>query len=399
MKWTRADRIDRLPPYLFATLDRMRQDAIRRGLEVVSLGVGDPDLPTPEPVVERLKAAAEEPANHRYPSYEGLLAFRQAVAAWYARRFGVRLDPETEVLTLIGSKEGLGHLPLAVLNPGDVALVPDPAYPVYTAGTVLAGATPHLLPLRQEHGFLPDLDAVPSRVATQAKLLFLNYPNNPTSATAPPDFFQRVCRLAERHGWLVCHDAAYSEIFYDGVRPRSFLETPGAKEVGIEFHSLSKTYNMTGWRIGFVVGQAKALAALGRIKSNLDSGVFQAVQEAGITALGLDDAVLDGIRRVYQVRRDLLIRGLTDLGFAPVAPQATFYCWMPVPGGEASEAFSHRLLERAGILTTPGRGFGEAGEGYIRMALTVGRETLARALERWKHTGPGAHATLGGGRA
>lgn len=389
MTWTPADRIDRLPPYLFAAMDRMRRDAIQRGLEVVNLGVGDPDLPTPEPIVQRLKAAADDPANHRYPSYEGLATFRQAVAAWYARRFGVRLDPETEVLTLIGSKEGLAHLPLAVLNPGDVALVPDPAYPVYTAGTVLAGATPYLLPLRHAHGFLPDLAAIPPRVATQAKLIFLNYPNNPTSASAPPDFFQRVVRLAERHGWLVCHDAAYSEIFYDGVRPKSFLETPGAKEVGIEFHSLSKTYNMTGWRIGFVVGQAKALAAIGRVKSNLDSGVFQAVQEAGIAALGLDDAVLDGIRRVYQVRRDLMIRGLTDLGLAPVAPQATFYVWMPVPGGKASEAFSLRLLERAGILTTPGRGFGEAGEGYIRMALTVDRETLARALERWKQAGPG----------
>lgn len=394
MKWGQADRLDRLPPYLFAALDRTRQQVVRQGKTVISLGVGDPDLPTPEPIINALKAAADNPANHRYPSYEGLQTFRQAVADWYGRRFGVRLDAETEVLTLIGSKEGLGHLPLAMLNPGDTALIPDPAYPVYAAGTLLAGGVPYLFPLRQEHNFLPDVAAIPSSVAKRAKILFLNYPNNPTSATVPAGFFQSVVAMAKRYGWLVCHDAAYSEIFYDGARPRSFLQTPGAREVGIEFHSLSKTYNMTGWRIGFAVGQSQAIAALGRVKSNLDSGVFQAIQEAGIAALSLHESYLGGIRRIYQARRDLVIRGLKDLGFEPVVPKATFYVWLPISSSRGrrirSAVFSLRLLERAGILTTPGRGFGEAGEGYIRMALTVSEETLARALEQWKRAGLGA---------
>jgi len=382
-----ANRIKTLPPYLFAAIDEMKQKAIARGVDIINLGIGDPDLPTPTPIIERLKQAAADPKNHQYPSYEGLLPFRQAVANWYQRRFGVTLDARSEVLGLIGSKEGIGHVPLAFVDPGDIVLVPSPGYPVFPVGAIFAGGIPHLMPLLKQNGFLPDLNAIPKEVAKRAKLMFLNSPNNPTSVVAGKDFFDRVVAFALEHQIIVCHDAAYSEIYYDGRRPASFLEVGGAKEVGIEFHSLSKTFNMTGWRIGFAVGNKQILAGLGKVKSNLDSGIFQAVQEAGITAIQSDDQLTDGLRKLYQERRDVLVPGLKKLGLDVDTPPAAFYVWIAVPKGYTSTAFTAHLLEKAGIVTTPGNGFGAAGEGYIRMTLTTPKERLTEVVERIKKAG------------
>jgi LL-diaminopimelate aminotransferase len=382
-----ASRIKTLPPYLFAAIDEMKKQAIARGVDIINLGIGDPDLPTPAPIIERLKQAAADPKNHQYPSYEGMLSFRQAVANWYKRRFGVTLDPATEVLTLIGSKEGIGHVPLAFVNPGDVALVPSPGYPVYPVATGFAGGVSHTMPLLKKNGFLPDLDAIPEEVARKAKLMFLNSPNNPTSVVASKDYFKRVVAFALEHQIIVCHDAAYSEIYYDGKRPASFLEVEGAKEVGIEFHSLSKTFNMTGWRIGFAVGSQHILNGLLKIKSNLDSGTFQAIQEAGITALESDESLTDGLRKIYQERRDVLVPGLQKLGLEVDLPSAAFYVWVTVPKGYTSASFTAYLLEKADIVTTPGNGFGEPGEGYVRMTVTTTKERLAEAVERIKKSG------------
>jgi LL-diaminopimelate aminotransferase len=382
-----ADRIKTLPPYLFAAIDEMKQKAIARGVDIINLGIGDPDLPTPGPIIDRLKQAASDPKNHQYPSYEGMLSFRQAVANWYARRFGVMLDATSEVLTLIGSKEGIGHVPLALVNPGDLVLVPSPGYPVYSVATTFAGGVVSVMPLRRQHGFLPDLDTIPQETARRAKLMFLNSPNNPTSAVAGKDFFRRVVAFARQHELVVCHDAAYSEIYYDARRPASFLEVEGAKEVGIEFHSLSKTFNMTGWRIGFAVGHRQVLSALGKVKSNLDSGVFQAIQEAGIGALNAAEQLTEGLRKVYQERRDVLVPGLQKLGLDLELPQAAFYVWIAVPPRYTSAAFTAHLLEQAGIVTTPGNGFGQDGEGYIRMTLTTSKERLGEAVERIRKVG------------
>lgn len=382
-----ADRIKTLPPYLFAAIDEMKRKAIERGVDIINLGVGDPDLPTPMAIIERLQKAATNPKHHQYPSYDGMLSFRQAVADWYTRRFNVTLDPKTEVLTLIGSKEGIGHVPLAFVNPGDIVLVPSPGYPVYPVGTSFAGGTPYLMPLLKRNGFLPDLDAVPEDVARRAKLMFLNSPNNPTSAVMSKDYFNRVVAFARRHGIIVCHDAAYSEIFFDGQRPASFLEVDGAKDVGIEFHSLSKTFNMTGWRIGFAVGNKAVISGLGKVKSNLDSGVFEAVQEAGIGALELDAQVTDSLRQTYQERRDALVPDLQKLGLDVDLPKAAFYVWMGVPKGYTSASCTAHLLEKAGIVTTPGNGFGDPGEGYIRMTITTPKERLAEAVERMRKVG------------
>jgi LL-diaminopimelate aminotransferase len=387
MAQRQADRIRKLPPYLFAAIDKMKQEAIRKGIDIINLGVGDPDLPTPTPIVRRLQHAAENPKNHQYPSYEGMLIFREAVAHWYERRFNVVLDPAEEVLTLIGSKEGIGHLPLAYLNPGDVALVPDPAYPVYQTGTLFAGGRVHLMPLREENRFLPELQKIPESVLRKARLLFLNYPNNPTAATAGLDFFNEAVLFAKRHRLIVCHDAAYSEIYYDGLHPHSFLEVPGAKSVGIEFHSLSKTFNMTGWRIGFAVGNREILNGLGKVKSNLDSGAFQAIQEAGIEALRSSETVVEAIRRRYEERRDLLISGLKRLGFKVEPPKATFYVWLRTPSGFTSAKFVATLLQQTGVLTTPGNGFGKAGEGYIRLTLTVAKERIEEVIRRMEKAG------------
>lgn len=377
-----ADRLKRLPPYLFAEIDRQKKEARARGADLIDLGIGDPDIPSPPHVIEALARAARDPKNHRYPDYEGLLAFREAAAAWYRRRFGVTLDPAAEVLTLIGSKEGTAHIPLAFCNPGDVVLVPDPGYPVYQAGTLFAGAEPYFLPLRGDHDFLPDLDAVPAEVARRARMIFLNYPNNPTAACATLEFFERLVRFAERWGLIVCHDAMYSEIRFDGERPLSFLQVPGAKEVGVEFHSLSKTYSMTGWRIGFCVGNREVLAGLGKVKTNVDSGVFQAVQEAAIAALTGPQEYVAEVQRTYQERRDVVVQGLRRLGLPVLVPRATFFVWAPVPKGLASTEWAERLLREAEVVVTPGVGFGPHGEGYYRIALTVDKARLAEAMER-----------------
>lgn len=382
-----AERIRTLPPYLFAAIDDMKRKAIERGMDIINLGIGDPDLPTPGPIIETLRRAAGDPRHHQYPSYDGMLSFRTAVAEWYRRRFGVALDPTSEVLTLIGSKEGIGHIPLAFLDPGDVVLVPSPGYPVYPVATSFAGGTSYFMPLVKQNGFLPDLDVIPKDVAQKAKLMFLNSPNNPTSVVAGKEFFKKVVGFAREHQIIVCHDAAYSEIYYDGQRPASFLEAEGAKDVGVEFHSLSKTYNMTGWRIGFAVGRQEVIAGLGKVKTNIDSGVFQAIQEAGITALQLDDSITEGLRKVYQERRDVLVPGLKKLGLELDTPPAAFYVWIGVPKGFTSASFTAHLIEKAGIVTTPGNGFGEPGEGYIRMTVTTTRERLAEAVDRLQKVG------------
>jgi LL-diaminopimelate aminotransferase len=379
-----ARRVKDLPPYLFATIDRMKQKALSKGVDLIDLSVGDPDIPTPSHIVKRLKKAVERPEHHRYPSYEGMLSFRQAVADWYKKRFGVSLKPSTEVLSLIGSKEGIGHIPLAFINPGDVVLVSSPGYPVYHVSTLFAGGRSYVMPLIEETGFLPDLNSIPAGICKKAKLMFINYPNNPTAVVAEKRFFRDVVNFATENNIIVCHDAAYSEIYYDNRRPLSFLQTPGAKNVGIEFHSLSKTYNMTGWRIGFAVGNAEVIAGLGKIKTNLDSGIFQAIQEAGIEALETEEEVLANIRGTYQERRDILYEGLRKIGLDLKKPKATFYLWVKVPEGFNSTDFVVHLLNNAGILTTPGIGFGVHGEGYVRFALTVPTKRIREAVERIK---------------
>ncbi|MEZ0329067.1 MAG: LL-diaminopimelate aminotransferase [Dissulfuribacterales bacterium] len=384
MQFSFSERLKQLPPYLFVELDRKKAEAVKKGVDVIDLGIGDPDLPTPDFILDRLNQAAARPANHRYPSSEGMQAFRNASAAWYKRRFDIELNPNTEVATLIGSKEGIAHFPFAFLNPGDVVLVPSPGYPVYHIGTLFAGGITHFMPLVAENDFLPDLNAIPGDVLKKARILWINYPNNPTAATAERPFFEKVVAFAREHGLIVCHDAAYSEMTYDGYRAMSFLEVPGAKDVGIEFHSLSKTYNMTGWRIGFAVGNENLIAGLKKVKSNVDSGQFNAVQEAGIAALESDQSCIEKMRRVYQERRDVLVSGLRSLGLNAPSPKATFYVWLPVPNGHTSQTFSSLLLERGGIVCTPGNGFGAPGEGYVRMALTVSTERFKEVISRLK---------------
>lgn len=384
MRIEKAKRIDQIPPYLFAEIDKKKEEMRKKGMDLIDLGIGDPDLPTPLPIIERMKKAAEDPGNHHYPSYEGMIQFRQAAANWFERRFGVRFDPKTEVLTLIGSKEGIAHIPLAFVNPGDYVFVPSPGYPVYRVSTLFAGGTPYFLPLLKENGFLPKLSEIPREVAERSKLLFINYPNNPTAAVAERPFFEEVVAFARRYGIIVCHDAAYSELAFDGYRPLSFFEIEGAKEVGIEFHSLSKTFNMTGWRIGFAVGNPEIVSGLGKVKTNIDSGLFQAIQEAGIEALDHFDTPIPKIIRIYEGRRDVMVKGLREMGLEVDLPRATFYLWIRVPRGYTSSQFATILIEQAGIVATPGNGFGEAGEGYIRMTLTVDESRLQEAIERLK---------------
>lgn len=376
-----SSRIKHIPPYLFASIDKMKQQALRKGADLIDLSIGDPDIPTPSPVVTAMKKAVEKPAHHRYPSYEGMLTYREAVARWYKKRFSVRLEPKTEVLSLIGSKEGIGHIPLAFVNPGDTVLVPSPGYPVYAIGTLFAGGESYFMPLTEGNGFLPDLQAVPGKVFRKAKLIFINYPNNPTSATAPRSFFEDVIKIARKYRIIVCHDASYTEIYYE-KKPLSFMQIPGAREVGIEFHSLSKTYNMTGWRIGFAVGNRDVLEGLGKVKTNLDSGVFQAIQEAAITALDMNQDNLSPIRKIYRERRDALCSGLKKLGIDHMKPEATFYIWARVPWGFSSMGFVTHMLDGAGVLATPGNGFGDAGEGYVRFALTAPAERIREAVDR-----------------
>ncbi len=376
-----AERIRTLPPYLFAAIDQMKREALSKGADLIDLSIGDPDIATPSHIVEAMKKAVEKPEHHRYPSYEGMLSYREAVAGWYKRRFNVELDPEKEVLSLIGSKEGIGHIPLAFIDPGDIVLVPSPGYPVYPVGTKFAGGIPYFMPLREENNFLPDLKVIPEDICHKAKLMFINYPNNPTSADATEDFYREVIEFAKKYNIIVCHDAAYSEIYFE-EKPISFMQIDGAKEVGIEFHSLSKTYNMTGWRIGYAVGNKDILAGLGKVKTNLDSGVFQAIQEASIVALETDDSILKEIRDIYKERRDILYEGLKSAGFEAKKPNATFYLWVNVPRGTNSIDFVAKLLKEAEVLCTPGVGFGEYGEGYIRFALTQPKERIKETVER-----------------
>lgn len=378
----KSERLKQLPPYLFQEIDRLKAELIAKGVDVINLGVGDPDLPTPSHIITELERAARDPVNHQYASYSGMDDFKKSVAGWYKRRFNIELDARSEALTLIGSKEGIAHLPLAFTNPGDLSLVPSPAYPVYHITTMFAGGESYFMPLKSENHFLPDLKAIPSGIAHRAKLIYINYPNNPTGATAEREFFRQVIDFAREYKILVCHDAAYTEMAFDGYQPMSFLELPGAKEVGIEFHSLSKTYNMTGWRLGFAVGNSEALNGLGQIKSNIDSGVFNAIQYAGITALETDQSCITEMQKVYQERRDILIRGLRKIGLNPQTPRATFYVWCPTPPGYKSKDFTTLLLRQTGIVTTPGSGFGADGEGYIRMALTVNKERIGEAIDR-----------------
>jgi LL-diaminopimelate aminotransferase len=376
-----ASRMSNLPPYLFARIDEMKAEQRKLGVDIIDLGVGDPDLPTPPHIVASLCEAAKNPDNHHYPDYAGMPAYRQAVAGWYKKRFGVTLDAGNEVLALMGSKDGITHIGEAFINPGDYVLAPSPGYPGYYTGALFSEGKVHEMPLLRENNFLPVLDDIPKNVAKSARLMFINYPNNPTAAIAPPEFYREVVDYAADNDIVVVSDNPYSEVAFDGYRAPSFLETKGAMEVGIEMHSLSKTYNMTGWRVGMAVGNAEILSGLGRVKTNVDSGVFNAVQHAAITALsGPQDCVADACR-IYQERRDVLVAGLRDLGFDLPTPKATFYVWLPV---KDCMAFSARLLKEAGIVATPGVGFGASGEGYVRFAITRPVARIQEAIERMR---------------
>jgi len=378
-----ADRLAALPPYLFAEIDRVKAEVKARGVDIISLGIGDPDLPTPDFIIEALHQAAKKPENHQYPSYVGLASYRKAVADWYKTRFGVDLDPASEVVSLIGSKEGIAHFPLAYINPGDLALCASPNYPVYPVATAFAGGQVEILPLTEENDFLPDLDAVSDESWDRAKMIFINYPNNPTAATAPRSFYEKLVKKARETGTIIVSDVAYTEMYYDPAdKPMSMLEIDGAKDVTIEFHSLSKTYNMTGWRVGMAVGNASLVKGLGKIKENVDSGIFQAVQEAGIAALEKGEPYAESFRGIYKERRDLVVAGLSKIGVKCRNPEATFYVWCSVPDGYDSASFVTKLLQETGVVATPGNGFGAPGEGYFRLALTVGKERLEEALSR-----------------
>jgi len=377
-----SERINNLPPYLFAAIDEAKARAIEKGVDVIDLGVGDPDMPTPDNVIQALYRSAQNPIRHKYPSYTGMLSFREVAAKWYKEHLGIELDPVSQVLTVIGSKEGIAHIPLAFINPGEIALIPDPVYPVYKIGTLFADGKPCIMPLLEENDFLPDLDAIPKDVAKLAKLMFLNYPNNPTSAIAPDKFFEEVIEFAKENEVIIVHDNAYSEMTFDGYKAPSFLKFDGAMDVGIELHSLSKTYNMTGWRIGFAVGNAEILDGLGKVKTNVDSGAFEAVQEAGIAAMQGPQQCISDMNKIYTHRRDALMVGLKELGIDVKPPKATFYIWAPVPEGHDSMGLSKILLEEAGIVATPGVGFGDYGEGYVRFSLTQSVERINEAVER-----------------
>jgi LL-diaminopimelate aminotransferase len=377
-----SDRINSLPPYLFATIDESKAAIKAKGVDVIDLGVGDPDQPTPAHIVDSMCEAVKKPETHTYPSYTGMMSFREAAADWCKESRGLELDPASEILTMIGSKEGVAHIPLAFINPGDVALCPDPAYPVYKIGTQFAGGEPHIMPLLEENNFLPDFDAIPKDKLEKAKLMFLNYPNNPTSAIADEKFFEEVVQFAKDNDIVVIHDNAYSEMTYDNYKAPSFLSVDGAMDVGIELYSLSKTYNMTGWRLAFAVGNKEIISGVGKVKSNVDSGAFDAIQMAGITALSESQQCVADMNTIYEERRDALLKGLNEIGLDVKAPKATFYVWAPVPDGYDSMEFAKLLLEEAGIVATPGVGFGTYGEGYIRFALTRSVDRINEAVER-----------------
>jgi len=377
-----AKRLDRLPRYLFVEINRRIAEKKAEGVDVINFAVGDPDLPTPSHIIEYMCEAAHDPVNHRYPETAGLPQLREAIAGWYRRRFGVALDPSGEVLPLIGSKEGIGHIALVFIEPGDIALVPDPGYPVYSMGTLLAGGEPYFMPLKEENDFLPDFETIPENIARRAKLMWLNYPNNPTGATAGLDFFEKAVCFAKQHSLAICHDAAYTEVAFDGYKPPSFMQASGAREVGVEFHSLSKTYHMTGWRIGMAVGNAEMISALFRVKSNLDSGIPQAIQHAAIKAINSSQEHISEHNAILQCRRDKLIQVINQVGMRARVPKATFYIWASVPRGYTSIDFADVLLNEAGVAVTPGIGYGREGEGYIRFSLTLPDDKLKQGIER-----------------
>ena len=380
---TVSQRLAQLPTYLFAKIDELKRDVLASGADIIDLGTGDPDIPTAPRVVERLYASAKIKENHNYPSYNGLRILRETMARWCERRFSVKLNPENEILPLLGSKEGIGHIPLAFVNEGDVALVPDPGYPVYQTGTILAGGEPSFLPLRKENEFLPQLSSVSETLARRAKIMFLNYPNNPTTAIASKEFFKEVVRFAKKYEIIICHDAAYSEITFGDYRAPSFLEVEGAMDVGVEFHSLSKTYNMTGWRVAWVCGNPQIISALLKVKTNLDSGIFQPIQYAAIEALDNSDEEVSQVTKIYTERRDVLVDGLAKIGWKVPRPKATLYVWLPLPSSFTSSfELTEYLLREAHIVTTPGVGFGDCGEGFIRIALTSPRDRIEETVQR-----------------
>ena len=386
-----SKRLAQLEPYPFVEISRIIAEKRAAGEDVVTFGIGDPDIPTPPHIIDRLVQASHNPPNHRYPETDGLPGLRRAIADWYVKRFGVKVDPDREVLPLIGAKEGIGHVALCFLDPGDIALVPDPAYPVYKVGTMFAGGESYWMPLLEENGWLPDLDAIPAEVARDARVMWLNYPNNPTAAVASLEYYQSVVDFARKYDIVVLHDAAYSEVVYDGYRAPSFLEVEGAKEVGIEFHSLSKCFNMTGWRIGMAVGKADMIKALFQVKANLDSGIPQAIQEMAMEALSGPQEPIQENNATYQRRRDMLVSALTRLGLGVTLPKACLYLWARVPQGYTSAGFAQSLLEDLTIVVTPGSSYGKYGEGYIRLSLTTPDDQVNKGIERlasWKIPSP-----------
>ncbi|MEH2249629.1 aspartate aminotransferase [Nostoc sp.] len=382
-----AERIQKLPPYVFARLDELKAKAREQGLDLIDLGMGNPDGATPAPVVEAAIAALKDPANHGYPPFEGTASFRRAITNWYHRRYGVVLDPDSEALPLLGSKEGLTHLAIAYVNPGDVVLVPSPAYPAHFRGPAIAGGKIHSLILKPENDWLIDLAAIPDEVAKQAKILYFNYPSNPTAATAPREFFEEIVAFARKYEILLVHDLCYAELAFDGYQPTSLLEIPGAKDIGVEFHTLSKTYNMAGWRVGFVVGNRHVIQGLRTLKTNLDYGIFAALQTAAETALQLPDVYLHEVQQRYCTRRDFLIQGLGELGWDIPKTKATMYLWMKCPVGVGSTDFALDVLQQTGVVLTPGNAFGVAGEGYVRISLIADCDRLGEALHRFKQAG------------
>jgi LL-diaminopimelate aminotransferase len=382
MKTTK--RIQKIPPYLFAEIDKCKAEAAKKGIDIINLGIGDPDLPTPDYIIDAMSEAIRNSSTHDYPPYEGILEFRQSVADWYKHRFNVSLDPQKEVLSLIGSKEGIAHAFLTFLDPGDIAILPDPGYPAYQVNTIIAGGVPHLVPVSEANNYEVDFDKIDKDVVAKANLIFLNYPGNPTGAVASDAFFERAIAWAKKHNILICMDNAYSEVYFEGKKPRSILEFKGAKDVAIEFHTLSKTFNMTGWRLGMAVGNADAIQALGKIKTNMDSGVFKAIQWAGVEAFKHYDHFVSRQNAIYQHRRDIIVDGLNTLGWNLKKPQATFYIWAKVPKGISSKDFTMDLLNKTGILVVPGNGYGAGGEGYFRISITSKEDRLVEAIERLK---------------
>ena len=379
-----ADRIKSLPPYVFARLDELKAKAREQGLDLIDLGMGNPDGATPQPIVDAAIAAMQNPANHGYPPFEGTANFRRAITNWYHRRYDVKLDPDSEALPLIGSKEGLTHLAIAYINPGDLVLVPSPAYPAHFRGPLIAGGKVHSLILKPENDWLIDLAAIPDAVAEQAKILYFNYPSNPTAATAPREFFEDIVAFARKYEILLVHDLCYAELAFDGYQPTSLLEIPGAKDISVEFHTLSKTYNMAGWRVGFVVGNRHIIQGLRTLKTNLDYGIFAALQTAAETALQLPDSYLHEVQNRYIRRRDFLIAGLGELGWNIPKTKATMYLWIPCPVGIGSTDFALSVLQQTGVVLTPGNAFGIGGEGYVRISLIAECDRLAEVLQRFK---------------